>query len=128
MHFLCLAYYDEKKFAAMPKEERSKLVAQCPAWDEKLRKTGKYRIGASLEPQKLSKVLRPTGGKPTITDGPFTEAKELAGGFIIIEATNMEEAVKVASLHPAANIGGEVGWCIEIRPIGMYLQFGGASS
>lgn len=55
--------------------------------------------------------LAPCGGKPAVTDGPYAEAKEIVGGFFIIEA------VRVASLHPAATLGESVGWGIEVHPI-----------
>lgn len=122
MRFICMGYYNEKKFNSMPAKEKAALVSQCPALDEKLRKTGKLKLGAALTDPKTWKTLIPTGGKPKITDGPYVEAKEMIGGVIIIEAENIDEAVKIASLHPAANIGGEVGWCLEIRPIAFYQE------
>ena len=60
-----------------------------------------------------------------MTDGPYTESKELVGGFFIIEAADRQEAVRVASIHPAANLGEQVGWGIEIHPIGFFEQYGG---
>lgn len=53
-----------------------------------------------------------------MTDGPYAEAKEMVGGFFIIEAADKDEAVRVASLHPAATLGECVGWGIEVHPIG----------
>jgi hypothetical protein len=61
------------------------------------------------------KSIHPGGPKPAVTDGPFTEAKELVGAFFIVDATNMGEAVEIASKHPAANLGAHVGWGIEVR-------------
>ena len=55
-----------------------------------------------------------------VTDGPFVETKEQVGGFFIIEARDLDEAIRVASNHPAANIGGEIGWAVEVRPIEAY--------
>jgi hypothetical protein len=55
-----------------------------------------------------------------VTDGPFVETKEQVGGFFIIEARDLNEAIRVASKHPAANIGEQAGWAIEVRPIEMY--------
>ena len=55
-----------------------------------------------------------------ITDGPFIETKEQVGGFFIIEARDLDEAIRVASNHPAANIGEQVGWAVEVRPIEGY--------
>ena len=63
--------------------------------------------------------LAPCGGKSAVTDGPYAEAKELVGGVILIEAPNKEEAIRIASLHPAATLGEHIGWGIEVHPIGV---------
>ena len=57
-----------------------------------------------------------------VTDGPFAETKEQVGGFFIIEAQDLEDAVRVASKHPAALLGEQAGWGIEVRPIEMFEQ------
>ncbi len=121
MRFLCLAYYDAKKMAALSPAELNALVSQCPAHDETLQKTGRVLTQESLDDLPLSRTIRPKGGKPFVTDGPFAETKEQVGGFFMIEAQDMEEAVMIASKHPAAYLGEQVGWGIEVRPIG----FGG---
>jgi hypothetical protein len=120
MKYLCLAYYDEQKFAALSKPELEALVSQCPARDEELRKSGHLLLQASLGSGKATATLRPRNGKPSITDGPFTETKEQVGGFFIIEARDLNEAILVASKHPAAQLGEEVGWGIEVRPIEVF--------
>jgi hypothetical protein len=122
MKFLCLAYYDEKKYEAMPKAEFEAIVGQCPAYDAALRKTGQLVVSASLGSPKESTTLRPKSGKVSVTDGPFAEAKELVGGFFIIEAGDLKEAVAVASNHPAAHLGEQMGWGIEVRPIEFFEQ------
>jgi len=120
MKYLCLAYYDEKAFAALSKAEVDALVSQCPAYDDELRKSGHLVMQASLGPVRATAVLRPSNGKPSFTDGPFAETKEQVGGFFIIEARDLNEAIRVASKHPAANLGEHVGWGIEVRPIEGY--------
>lgn len=117
MKYLCLAYYDEKKFDALSPTEMHALVSQCPAHDAALRETGRLSLQASLGPARAGKTIRPRNGKPAVTDGPFAETKELIGGFFIIEAGDADEAVRIASKHPAALLGEHVGWGIEIRPI-----------
>ena len=57
-----------------------------------------------------------------VTDGPFAETKEQIGAFFIIEARDLDEAAEVASLHPAARLGENVGWAIEVRPIDHFEQ------
>jgi hypothetical protein len=116
MKFLCLAYGNEQKSAALTQGEMAKLGEQCSAYDEELKKTGRLVGSGSLGWG--AKTLRLKQGKLTVTDGPFIEAKELVGGFVIIEAADYEEALKIASLHPAARMGEELGWAVEVRPMG----------
>jgi len=118
--FLCLAYYDPAKFAALPPSERQALVSQCPPKDAQLRETGRLLVSASLDGPAPGFAMRPRGGKPQVTDGPYTEAKEMVGGFFIIEAADREEAIRTAALHPAATLGEAVGWGIEVHAIGFF--------
>ncbi len=122
MKYLCLAYYDEKTFEAMSKPELEALVSQCPPYDAALRASGHLVVQASLGATRESTSLRPRNGSTVITDGPFAETKEMVGGFFIIEAKDLNEAIRVASLHPAAKIGEAVGWGVEVRPIGFFKQ------
>jgi hypothetical protein len=122
MKYLCLAYYDEKAFAALPEPEVDALVSRCPPHDAALRASGHLVVQASLGASRESVSLRPRGGKVTVIDGPFAETKELVGGFFIVEARDLNEAIRVASLHPAAQLGEQVGWGIEVRPIEFYQQ------
>jgi hypothetical protein len=118
--YLCLAYYDEKAFEALSKAEFDAIVGKCPAYDEALRRSGRLVVQASLGSPRATTVLRPKNGKPLVTDGPFVETKEQVGGFFIIEAADLDEAIRVAANHPAANLGEQVGWAVEIRPIEGY--------
>ena len=87
MKYLGLAYFSPEKFAAMAPDEIKELVSQCPALDEKMRATGKVLISASLGDLDKWRTLRPRTGETRITDGPYTESKEVVGGLFIIEAT-----------------------------------------
>jgi hypothetical protein len=122
MKFLCLAYYDEKRFDALPKDEVDALVRNCRAHDEALHRSGRLIAVASLGPTRATKSVRPQQGKAAVTDGPFAETKEQIGAFFIIEARDLNEAMEIASLHPAARLGGNVGWGIEVRPIDHFEQ------
>jgi hypothetical protein len=122
MKYLCLGYYDERKFEALPKAELAALGDKCRTHDEALRKSGHLLSVASLAAPRDSKSIRPKGGKPSVTDGPYAEAKEVIGAFFLIEAANMDEAIEIASLHPAARLGEQVGWGVEIRPIDYFDQ------
>src|SRR5438552_2335556 len=117
MKFLCLGYYNEKQFEALSPNEVDDIVSGCPAYDDALRESGHVFAQASLAASRETKCLRPKNGKVSITDGPFVETKEVIGAFFIIDAADLDEAVRVASLHPAAHLGEEVGWGVEIRPI-----------
>lgn len=121
MKYLGLAYYNPEKFAAMAPSEVQALVSQCPALDEKMQATGKMVVSASLAEPKDWVSLRPRGGRAQITDGPYTEAKEMVGGLFIIEAESRDEALRLASMHPAATLGEEGGWGIELIPMDFFL-------
>ena len=117
MKYLCLAYYDVEKFEALKPAEIEAIVTNCRPYDEKLRATMKYVAGGSLSEMKDRFVLRPKRGQPSITDGPYAETKEQVGGMFIIEADSREEAIRVASLHPAAHMNEELGWAVEVLPV-----------
>jgi hypothetical protein len=122
MKYLCLGYYDEAKFNALPNEELQALVKKCRAYDEALLQTGKVLVIGSLAMPQYWKSIRPGADKPSVTDGPFSEAKELVGAFFIVEAKNLDEAVQIASRHPAANLGASVGWGIDVRACEFFEQ------
>ncbi|MES2508364.1 MAG: YciI family protein [Pseudomonadota bacterium] len=119
--YLCLANYKPADMAAMPPAEVQAMVSQCPAKDAELKATGHLRVSASLG-EGVAR-LEPRGGKTQVIDGPFSEAKEIVGGFFIIEAADRDEAVRIASLHPAATLGDQAGWCIDIHAIDFFEQY-----
>lgn len=121
MQYLGLAYFTPDKFAAMAPDEVKALVSQCPALDERMRATGKVLVSASLGDLEHWRTLRPQGGKTHVTDGPYTESKEVVGGLFIIEADSDEEALRIAALHPAAQIGEAGEWAVELIPLEFYL-------
>jgi hypothetical protein len=116
MKYLGLAYFTPDKFAAMAPEDVKELVNQCPVLDEKMRATGKVLVSASLGDLDNWRTLRPSNGKTQVTDGPYTEAKEVVGGLFIIEADSRDEALRIASMHPAATLGEQGGWAVELIP------------
>ncbi|SFF17765.1 Uncharacterized conserved protein [Paenibacillus catalpae] len=117
MKFLCLGYLNAEKMDALPKEEINAVMSHCPPHLEELYKSGQVMMDAGLAAE--AKSLRRANGKIKVLDGPFTETKEMIGSAFIIEAESMEEAIRIASLHPAVQVGeGErFEWGIEIRPI-----------
>jgi hypothetical protein len=116
MKYLCLAYGDQKKMEKLTKEQFAELLERAKVYDAELRATGQLLEGHSLEWDYVA--LRPTGGggKPLVSDGPFVETKEKVGGLVIIEARDLNEAIRIASMHPAAHLGEKLGWAIELRP------------
>lgn len=117
MKFLCLGYLDMQTFDAAPEEVKSDVMKACFAQCVPFRQTEKVVEEEGLQHTSLAKTIRPRNGKPTVTDGPFIETKEQLGSFFIVEADSIEEAVEIASLHPAAMFGEEYGFGIEVRPI-----------
>ncbi|HNV78458.1 MAG TPA: YciI family protein [Thermomonas sp.] len=121
MHYLGLAYFTPDRFAALPPDDVKAIVSQCPALDEAMRATGKVLVSASLGDLEHWRTLLPGGGRTRVVDGPYTEAKEVVGGLFIIEADSQDEALRIASMHPAAQIGEEGGWAVELIPLEFYM-------
>ncbi|WP_054028840.1 YciI family protein [Bacillus sp. FJAT-28004] len=117
MKFLCLGYLDHEKMDARPEKEINAVMSLCQPHLEEFYKSGQVIMDAGLALE--SKCLRHENGKVTITDGPFTETKEMIGSVFLIEAQDMEDAIRVASLHPTTQVGAgqQFGWRLEIRPI-----------
>jgi hypothetical protein len=116
MRYLCLGYYAPERFDTLSEPERKALAERCRPHDEAFFATGKVSTVATLA-HGAGAHIRPTGSAPSVTDGPFAEAKEVVGSYYLIEADGLEEAVRIASLHPAARIGEELGFSMEVRPI-----------
>jgi len=112
MKYLCLVYYDERKLGALSKGEFDALVVEALAYNEVLRKSGHYVSSQALQSVQAATTIRPGNGKLSMTDGPFAETKEQLGGFILIEARDLNDAVQVASRIPPGRLGS-----IEVRPI-----------
>ncbi|MEK9500273.1 YciI family protein [Gaopeijia maritima] len=116
MRFLCLGYYSPAAYDALSDEERQALGERCREHDERFFGTGAVVNVASLK-HPLGAHIRPGPTGQTITDGPFAEAKEVVGSYFMIEADGLEQAVEIARLHPAARIGWELGFSMEVRPV-----------
>jgi hypothetical protein len=112
MKYLCLVYDDERNLDAMSNGEFEGLVAQCLAVDEELRKSGRVIASEALQPVQTATTVRVRNGKVSTVDGPFAETKEQLGGFFLIDAQDLDEAIQVAAKIPSARLGS-----IEVRPI-----------
>jgi hypothetical protein len=112
MRYLCLIYDEEKKLAGMSKEEGEAFMGEYFAFTDEIRRSGHLLGGDPLQPVHTATTLRVRNGKLQTTDGPFAETKEQLGGYYLIEARDLNEAIQVASRIPSAKIGS-----VEVRPI-----------
>jgi hypothetical protein len=120
MKYLCLAYYDVPTFEALTDEQKAALYPKCKPHDDALRATKKLVVSTSLGTP--VRTARTRAGKLSITDGPYVETKEQIGGLFVVEADDFEQAMAVAVKHPAAQMGEELGWVVEVRPIAMWRE------
>ncbi|WP_266170483.1 YciI family protein [Dyella subtropica] len=112
MKFLAMIYCDASLHANLPEVEFATLMRGCFAKADQLQEEGKLLDCQQLETPERSRTLRVRNGRTTIVDGPFAETKEYLGGFNLIEAENMDEALHIASAFPWARFGS-----IEVRPV-----------
>ena len=112
MKYLCLVYLEQKTMDALSRDEHAELDRKNLAYDDELRRSGHCIVSNALQPTGTAKTVRVRGGKVGVTDGPFAETKEHLGGFILIEARDLDEAVQIAAHSPLAKLGS-----LEVRPI-----------
>lgn len=112
MKFMLLIYLDPQKMDALPEEKFDSMMRDCLTHADELQTKGKLLESQMLEEPKTAKSVRIRAGRVATTDGPFAEAKEVLGGFNLVEAESMEEAVKMAASFPWAATG-----CVEVRPV-----------
>ena len=112
MRYLCLIYDEEKKLAAMPKNESDAFMGEYFGFTEDIKKSGHYIGGNALQPVSTATSVRLRSGMMSTTDGPFAETKEQLGGFYLIEAKDLNDALQVAARIPSAKTG-----TVEVRPI-----------
>ena len=105
MKFVCRGYMEAGKFAAMSQSERDAFVDGCFAYDDVLRATGRFAGGEALQPADTAVTLRCRDGKVVATDGPYAETKEQLGGIPILEADDLEHAIRLMSQHPGVRGG-----------------------
>ncbi|HVO38471.1 MAG TPA: YciI family protein [Spirochaetia bacterium] len=112
MRYLCLVYQDEAEVGALSRREYETLMDDSRARDEARRRSGRYLSWAALQPVRTATTLRMENGRVTTTDGPFAETREQLGGFVLIEARDLDQAIRLASRIPPLRAG-----CIEVRPV-----------
>ena len=117
MKYLCLIYDEEKKLGAMSKNESDAFMGEYFAFTEGIRKSGHFVGGEALQPVQTATTIRVRNGKLSTTDGPFAETKEQLGGYYLIDAKDLNDALQVASKIPSARLGS-----VEVRPIQEFSQ------
>src|SRR5947207_252822 len=105
MKYLCLVYLEEKKIDDVPDSD-------CKACGDNLRKSGHHIAAEALQRVHTATTVRVRNGQVSVTDGPFAETKEQLGGYYVIDAGDLQEAIQVASHIPGARLG-----CVEVRAI-----------
>jgi hypothetical protein len=111
MKYVCLGYIDEKQCDTLAENERNALMDECFAYDDVLRKNGRFVGGEALDSARNAVTLRFQSGKVSITDGPYAETKEQLGGILILEANDLNHAIQLMAKHPGVKAGP-----FEIRP------------
>ena len=112
MKYLCLVYYDESHLSEYTDEQFHSLVRDSLAYSRELHDSGHGIVASGLKHVEEAVTIRLRNGNPITTDGPFAETKEQLGGFYLIEARDLNEAIRIASKMPPIRLG-----CIEVRPL-----------
>ncbi len=113
MEFMLVCYNDEKHWESLPRVQQDRIVGDCVAYAEDLRKTGHLRGSGRLQSTATAATVRGEGGKPLVFDGPFAETKEVLAGYYLISCKDHAEAVAIAQRNPKLPFGGS----IEVRPM-----------
>ena len=117
MKYLCLIYDNESEWQKFPKEVQDKYMGEYMAFGDSIKKSGQYVGANQLQPSHTATVVRARNGKVSTTDGPFVETKEQLGGYYLIDAKDLNDAIQVASRIPSARFGA-----IEVRPVVERIQ------
>jgi hypothetical protein len=113
MEFMLVCYNDEKHWDTLARAEQDRIVADCVAYAEDLKKTGHLRASGRLQPTATAKTIRGESGKSLVLDGPFAETKEVLAGYYLVTCKDRAEAVAIAQRNPKLPFGGS----IEVRPM-----------
>jgi hypothetical protein len=109
--YLLAIYENEQLWAKATPKEQEQVMGEYKAFGDSIRKSGNYVAGEALQPTATATSVRVRDGKRLTTDGPFAETKEQLGGFYLVKAKNVDEAIAIASRIPGARTG-----TIEVRP------------
>ena len=112
MRYLCLIYQDEVAWQKLSKPEADKIYGEYYEFTDSIKKSGHYIGGNPLQPTQTATTVRVRNGKLSTTDGPFAETKEQLGGYYLVEAKDLNDAIRVAAKIPSARLGS-----VEVRSI-----------
>ena len=112
MQYLLMIYRNEAEFAATPQAELAALMTEYMEFTKGIIQAGQFKAADRLKPTSTASTVRVRNGKVTTTDGPFAETREQLGGYYLVEAKNLDEAIGIAARIPGARVGS-----IEVRPI-----------
>jgi len=112
MKYMLLIHDSEQALNALSEDELKRIMADYRRFSEEIRASGHYRAGSQLQPTSMATSVRVRNGKRLVTDGPFAETSEQLGGYFLVEAKDLDEAIGLAERVPSARIG-----TIEIRPL-----------
>ncbi len=112
MEYILLIYSSEADNKKRPEAEARQIFQEYMSFTEDLTKSGRSKGGNPLEPATTATTVRVCNGKTTVTDGPFAETKEQLGGYYIVEAKDLDEAISIAARIPGSKHGS-----IEVRPV-----------
>ena len=110
--YMLLIYDDEQAWEKLAETERHRILGEYMQFTQQIKSTGKYVMGAQLRQTLAATSVRIRNGKRVVTDGPFAETREQLGGYYVIDAKDLDEALDVAAEIPSARVG-----TVEIRPI-----------
>lgn len=111
MKFVCMGFIEESKQASLSDAEGQRMMEECFAYDDELRRGGHFLGGEALRSAREAVTLRTIDGKVEVTDGPYAETKEMLGGILLLEARDLNHAIALMSRHPGVRMGP-----FEIRP------------
>ncbi len=112
MKYMMLIYDEEQAWAKLSEPERKKIYGEYGQFSEQVRSSGQFVAGGQLQPTSAATSVRLRNGKRLVTDGPFAETREQLGGYYLIDARDLDDAIAIAGRIPSARLG-----TIEIRPL-----------
>ncbi len=112
MKYMLLIHDDERSWGTMSEAERQQIMAEYRRFTDEIRASGHFQAGSQLQPTSTATSVRIRHGKRLVTDGPFAETQEQLGGYYLVEAKDLDEAISLAARLPSARMG-----TIEVRPL-----------